>query len=173
MQSGNSGCFAISLCTTETDRRPKAMSRITCRDYCARYQRPDRGVHHSRAVRASGGSCSEIASATSGHFISEFSKHLRDRYERDPGLVVNAIQWLRWVATVVEPVVFPVRICCDPEDDPVLGRAVAAGARVLVTLDNDLLVLGIAQDVQILTPMQLMSDVRFVNPAPWVRPEGE
>jgi predicted nucleic acid-binding protein len=40
----------------------------------------------------------------------------------------------------------------DPNDAPILGTAIAARAEVLVSGDNDLLVLGTFQSIPILSP---------------------
>lgn len=53
-------------------------------------------------------------------------------------------------ATLVAPV------CRDPDDDVVLGAALAARALVLVTGHDDLLVLGRYQGIRILTPRQFL-----------------
>lgn len=46
----------------------------------------------------------------------------------------------------------PVQVSRDPNDDHVLGCAVAAGAQVLVTGDKDLLTLHPFRGVAIVTP---------------------
>ena len=48
------------------------------------------------------------------------------------------------------------RLCRDPDDDKFLHCAVSAGARVLVSSDNDLLVLKRVAGVDILTPRKLL-----------------
>lgn len=47
-------------------------------------------------------------------------------------------------------------VCRDPADDHVLATAVAAGAALLVTGDNDLLVLDPFGDVRIVTPIDAL-----------------
>lgn len=44
------------------------------------------------------------------------------------------------------------RLCRDPDDDKFLHCAVSAGAKVLVSGDNDLLVLKRVSETDILTP---------------------
>jgi putative PIN family toxin of toxin-antitoxin system len=59
---------------------------------------------------------------------------------------------LRVVATIVPlPETLP-RICRDPKDDAVIATAVLGGATVLVTGDEDLLVLNEVDGVRILDP---------------------
>lgn len=44
----------------------------------------------------------------------------------------------------------------DPADDVILGTAIAAGAPILVTGDQDLLVLGTYEDIEIVTPREFL-----------------
>jgi predicted nucleic acid-binding protein len=48
------------------------------------------------------------------------------------------------------------RVRRDADDDIVLGTAMAAGADLLVTGDNDLLVLGTYAGIKIVTPRQFV-----------------
>jgi predicted nucleic acid-binding protein len=57
-------------------------------------------------------------------------------------LVVSDFLVEEKVAASVTPVDLPTSICRDPTDIPVLGTALAGGASVLVTVDNDLHALG-------------------------------
>jgi predicted nucleic acid-binding protein len=50
----------------------------------------------------------------------------------------------------------------DPKDDPYLACALGAGARIIVTRDDDLLALGKPFGIQILTPRELL--VRLSKP---------
>ena len=45
-------------------------------------------------------------------------------------------------AEIVEPVTFETQICRDPDDDAILGTAVAGNADCIVTGDNDLIIIG-------------------------------
>lgn len=59
---------------------------------------------------------------------------------------------LRTLVTLVEPAPLPQPICRDPDDDGVLGTAVAAKADAIVTGDQDLLMLGEYEGIAILSP---------------------
>jgi len=48
-------------------------------------------------------------------------------------------------------------VCRDPDDDPVIGTAVAATADYLVTGDGDLLALGEYQGVRIVSARQFLA----------------
>ena len=68
---------------------------------------------------------------------------------------------LRSRCVLVEPTQ-TVRICRDPKDDAYLALCVAAGADILITGDQDLLVIdprrtpGIPKEMKILTPRQFL-----------------
>ena len=71
-------------------------------------------------------------------FPAVHAKELRDFWER--------------VAIVVEPHAVPAAACRDPADLPVLGTALAGAAELLITVDRDLLDLGVYQGVAIIRP---------------------
>ena len=63
-------------------------------------------------------------------------------------------------AEIVEPVTFETQICRDPDDDAILGTAVAGDATCIVTGDSDLLII------------ERFGDVDIVSPSEFVRYEG-
>lgn len=69
---------------------------------------------------------------------------------------VEAIAAFSDLAEVVKPVRLPKRICRDPDDDIVLATAIAGRADLIVTGDNDLLVLKQFRGVRILSPRQVL-----------------
>ncbi len=67
----------------------------------------------------------------------------------------NAIlQFLRQTASFIKPVALPLNSCRDPEDLHILGAAVRADAQVIVTGDEDLLVLRKFKTIFIVTPRE-------------------
>ena len=73
---------------------------------------------------------------------------------------VNPEPWLKWIegkAKVYEPVPLGKQRSRDAEDDPLLSCALASGAKIIASKDQDLLVLGKPFGVEILTPRQLLS----------------
>lgn len=73
---------------------------------------------------------------------------------------VNPEPWLQWInrkAKVYEPVPLGRRRSRDPDDDPLLGCALACGAKIIVSKDKDLLVLDKPFGVEILHPRQFLA----------------
>ena len=72
---------------------------------------------------------------------------------------VNPEPWLKWIegkAQVYEPVPLGKQRSRDAEDDALLSCALASGAKVIVSKDDDLLVLGKPFGIEILTPRQFL-----------------
>lgn len=67
------------------------------------------------------------------------------------------IQEYQQVAQVVEPVEIPVDAIRDPKDRAVLGCAVGGKADIIVSGDQDLLVLGTYQNIKIVTAETLLT----------------
>ena len=61
---------------------------------------------------------------------------------------------MRQLAEVIEPPPLPQPVCRDPDDDEVLALAIAAQADLIISGDNDLLVLQQFNAIPILTPAQ-------------------
>ena len=62
----------------------------------------------------------------------------------------------RELARVVELIPLEKAVCRDPDDDLVLATAVAADANLIVTGDDDLLVLGTYEGIAIVSPRRLL-----------------
>jgi putative PIN family toxin of toxin-antitoxin system len=69
---------------------------------------------------------------------------------------VEAISACSDLCEIVKPVALPKRICRDPDDDIVLATAVAGRADLIVTGDDDLLVLKTFTGIRILSPRQVL-----------------
>jgi putative PIN family toxin of toxin-antitoxin system len=81
----------------------------------------------------------------------------------------NSLLQIRRRAALYEPDPTVVGDCRDPDDDAILGTAVAANADYLVTGDLDLLALGSYREVRIVTPRDFLA----VLDAATGEPEGE
>jgi putative PIN family toxin of toxin-antitoxin system len=72
------------------------------------------------------------------------------------------IHWYCGRVKLVEPAPLGKQRSRNPNDDPYLACALAAGAKVIVTRDEDLLTLGKPFGIQIITPRELL--VRLTKP---------
>jgi uncharacterized protein len=61
---------------------------------------------------------------------------------------------IRQLADVIEPPPLPQPVCRDPDDDEVLALAIAAQADLIISGDNDLLVLQQFNGIPVLSPAQ-------------------
>jgi putative PIN family toxin of toxin-antitoxin system len=83
------------------------------------------------------------------------SNLLADRVlQRDPLPIIN---WFAEKARLVSPSPTGKQRSRDPKDDPIIGTALSAGARVIVSLDNDLLVLGKPFGIAVLGPREFLA----------------
>lgn len=111
------------------------------------------------AALVSDGLCRELtrrvagvgALALSEPIIEELGEVVLRKFPKDPR-VTGFIRDLRRFALLVEPALLPRDVCRDPDDAVVLGTAVAARARVLVSGDKDLLTLARFRRIRILSP---------------------
>ena len=90
----------------------------------------------------------------SNAILQELARTLSDKFGFDGTSVSEITDGLIRVAEIVEPVIFETQICRDPDDDAILGTAVAGNADCIVTGDGDLLVLERFQDVDIISPSE-------------------
>ena len=74
--------------------------------------------------------------------------------ERDPWPIVN---WFAGTARLVIPAPTGKQRSRDPKDDPILGTALAPGARTIVTFDKDVLVLEKPFGIEIIHPAELLA----------------
>lgn len=85
----------------------------------------------------------------------DVAQRLRVKYPK-----VNPRPWLKWIeakAKVYEPAPLGRQRSRDAEDDPFLSCALASGAKVITSKDDDLLALGKPFGIEILTPRQFLS----------------
>ena len=99
-----------------------------------------------------------IAYAT-GETMKELSNLLVDRGDKakhPPGTTLN---WYQDKVKRVEPAPLGKQRSRDVKDDPYLACALAAGAKIIVTRDDDLLALEKPFGIQIITPREMLAPV--------------
>jgi putative PIN family toxin of toxin-antitoxin system len=89
---------------------------------------------------------------TSEYILEEFREKLEARFRMPVAAVEEAIALQRSRMEVVEPAPLSGIVSRDPEDDPIVATAVAAGADGLVTGDRALLELGAYRGIAIIAP---------------------
>ncbi|HOW67501.1 MAG TPA: putative toxin-antitoxin system toxin component, PIN family [Candidatus Paceibacterota bacterium] len=72
----------------------------------------------------------------------------------------GALAWLRLKADWVEPIPLGKGRSRDPKDDPFLACALAVRAKLVVSRDQDLLVLGKPFGIEIITPARFLAWLR-------------
>lgn len=87
-----------------------------------------------------------------GDLIDEIEKNLRSKIKVPPEIVAGIKEFLIEKSTVMKPALIPPNTCRDPDDEIILGLAVAASAEFIITGDKDLLVLENFEKIQIVTP---------------------
>ena len=90
----------------------------------------------------------------SSYILDEVHDKLVSKLRLAESKAAEIRSFLASVATVVTPVAVAQEVCRDPDDLPVIGTALAAGASVLISGDKDLLDLERDADVKIVTPRQ-------------------
>lgn len=96
----------------------------------------------------------------SEHILGEVAKHYRGKFKATKRQADAAVAMLRANGEIVEPVTVSLGTVRDKDDLPVLGTAVAGSAAVLVTGDQELLVLGLFRGVAILSPRDFYERLR-------------
>ena len=92
---------------------------------------------------------------TSEPLLCELQMTLRDKFREDPDELPLLFQ-LNEEAEIVTPSRLDERVCRDKDDDVVLATGLAGKADVIVTGDDDLLVLKEFRGIRILSPRQFL-----------------
>jgi putative PIN family toxin of toxin-antitoxin system len=94
--------------------------------------------------------------------IKELNHLLVDRGDRTRHPPAAIFSWYEDHVKRVEPAPLGKQRSRDVKDDPYLACALAAGAKIIVTRDDDLLALGKPFGIHIITPRELL--VRLSRP---------
>jgi len=100
--------------------------------------------------------------ASSVQLMDEIDATLQRKFEVTPA-VRAFLKAFRQQTRLVEPRALPTPVCRDPDDDVVLATAVAASADVIVTGDQDLLVLSAYEGVSIVSPRRFLERLDSVG----------
>lgn len=93
----------------------------------------------------------------SEEILSELGEKLLSKGKLTKAEAAEVIGAVRSDAAVVGAVALEKPVCRDPDDDMVLGSALAGKADMIVTGDKDLLVLKTFRKIPILTPRECLS----------------
>lgn len=112
------------------------------------------------AAFISRGTCSELLEhcvrdhqlITSEFILREFHKNLTGKFGIPESDVAAAIDLIRTRFSVVTPEKLDRKVCRDPDDDFILGTALAGDCDCIVTGDKDLLDLGKFEQIDIVSP---------------------
>jgi uncharacterized protein len=97
----------------------------------------------------------QVELVTSRALLDELARTLRNKFDTDPS-DIPFLKAYRERAIIVRPLVLGRPVCRDPDDDKVLATAVAGRADIILTGDDDLLILGEHDGIRILSPRQLV-----------------
>jgi len=87
--------------------------------------------------------------------LNELSEHLRGKFKMTLERTTEVREFLAGHCLFVAPLPVPNEACRDPDDLIILGTALAGAADCIVTGDQDLLILGQFQGIEIYTPRAL------------------
>jgi putative PIN family toxin of toxin-antitoxin system len=93
----------------------------------------------------------------SEEILSELGEKLVSKGKLTKAEAAEVIGAVRSDAEVVGAMTLDKAVCSDPDDDMVLGSALAGKADMIVTGDKDLLVLKTFRKIPILTPRECLS----------------
>ncbi len=114
------------------------------------------------AAFASRGLCSEIfevclsghAIITSEHILSEVQEKLVGKIKLPGPIVKDIIHYLKDASEMVVPEKIDKRVCRDRDDIQIIGTALSGKADLIITGDEDLLILKKYKEIKIATPRE-------------------
>ena len=89
---------------------------------------------------------------TAAAILDEVRRNLASGIKVTPSQADQTVKLLRTRLQLVEPVDLGAQVCRDPDDDVVLGAAIAGRCEAVVTGDKDLLDLGSYREIPIVSP---------------------
>ena len=110
-----------------------------------------KGLCHEVVVRGLG-SCTVVASQP---LLDELEHTLRAKFTLGPASIAF-LEQLRLRVRIVEPAPVSTPVSRDADDDMVLAAAIGADAALIVTGDQDLLVIGTYHGIDIVSPRDFL-----------------
>ena len=99
----------------------------------------------------------QVMAYATAETLKELRNLLEDRGHKVKYPPVTTLNWYYDRVKLVEPAPLGKQRSRDAKDDPYLACALAAGAKVIVSRDDDLLALEKPFGIQILTPRELLT----------------
>ncbi|MBF0291476.1 MAG: putative toxin-antitoxin system toxin component, PIN family [Nitrospinae bacterium] len=96
----------------------------------------------------------------SEHILSEVERNLAKKIRLPRSVTYSAINYLREISEIFEPELVKIPECRDKDDIKIIGTALSGGADIIITGDDDLLVLKSFAKVKILTPREFWDILR-------------
>lgn len=97
--------------------------------------------------------CAQVHTPITSEFIlAELHEKLTEKFKKEASDINDAVALIRAKFVVIEPTTLEKAVCRDPDDDTVLGTALAGEAQCIITGDKDLLSLGQYAGIDIFKP---------------------
>jgi uncharacterized protein len=96
----------------------------------------------------------------SKHILDELARHLREKLNLPQDTVLQISSFLRDACKVATEAPVDASLCRDKDDLKILGLAEKAAADVIISGDEDLLILGSFHSIPIWTPRQFWESAR-------------
>ena len=97
--------------------------------------------------------CAQLHTPITSEFIlAELHEKLTEKFKKEASDINDAVALIRAKFVVIEPTTLEKPVCRDPDDDTVLGTALAGEAQCIITGDKDLLSLGQYAGIDIFKP---------------------
>jgi len=99
----------------------------------------------------------EVIAYATGETLKELRNLMTDRGHKAKFPPATTLHWYNDTVKQVEPAPLGKQRSRDAKDDPYLACALAAGAKLIVSRDDDLLALQKPFGIQIITPRELLT----------------